>query len=106
MHLSVAYIHPDVTAHQRLSCFGCCSQVFLKGRAKRHADATDGRGKKAKPVADFRMEGNRTVTYGKIEHVVGYLLLQLPIHCACPCSRHLQLSLQASLTQVQSAEPS
>lgn len=50
--------------------------MFLKGRAKRHADATDGRGKKAKPVADFRMEGNRTVTYGKIEHVVGYLLLR------------------------------
>lgn len=53
------------------------SQVFLKGRAKRHADTTDGRGKKTKPVADFRMEGNRTVTYGKIEHVVGHLLQQL-----------------------------
>lgn len=49
-------------------------QVFLKGRAKRHADINDGRGKKSKPVADFHMEGNRTVTYGKIEHAVGHLL--------------------------------
>ncbi|KAL3161266.1 hypothetical protein ABBQ38_009627 [Trebouxia sp. C0009 RCD-2024] len=45
------------------------AEIFLKGRANRHADVTDGRGKKAKPVADFRMEGNQAVTYGKIEHV-------------------------------------
>ena len=61
------------THHQKLVLW-LFSQVFLKGRAKRHADITDGRGKKTKPVADFHMEGNRTVTYGKIEHVVGHLL--------------------------------
>ncbi len=43
-------------------------QVFLKGRAKRHPDAVDHRNKKAKAVADFLMEGNRSVTYGKISH--------------------------------------
>ena len=63
------------------------SQVFLKGRAKRHADINDGRGKKTKPVADFCMEGNRTVTYGKIEHVVGHLLLQLPLQSVKPACK-------------------
>lgn len=43
-------------------------QVFLKGKARRNPDAVDSRGKKAKAVADFLMEGNRTVTYGKISH--------------------------------------
>lgn len=81
------------------------SQVFLKGRAKRHADATDGRGKKAKPVADFHMEGNRTVTYGKIEHVVGYLLMQLPMPCGCHCHKTLASKPAGFLTQAQSAEP-
>ena len=48
-----------------------CLQVFLKGKAKRHADV----GSKATPVADFVMEGNRNVTYGKIVHQVGCKLI-------------------------------
>lgn len=44
------------------------AEVFLKGRAKRHPDILDGHNKKAKAVADFKMEGNRSVTYGKISH--------------------------------------
>ncbi|KAL0027510.1 hypothetical protein WJX77_006856 [Trebouxia sp. C0004] len=44
------------------------AEVFLKGRAKRHPDTVDHRNKKAKAVADFLMEGNRSVTYGKISH--------------------------------------
>ena len=52
-----------------------CDQVYLKGRAKRHPDVADGRSKKSKAVADFLMEGNRNVTYGKFEHVVSLLLM-------------------------------
>ena len=40
-------------------------QIFLKGRAQRHSTAKD---KHAPP--DFVMEGNRSVTYGKISHQV------------------------------------
>ena len=49
-------------------------QVFLKGKAKRHSDMLDGQDyhhRKTKPVADFLMEGNDSVTYGKIVHWVG-----------------------------------
>lgn len=60
-----------------------CDQVFLKGRAKRHPDVADGRGKKSKAVADFRMEGNRNVTYGKFEHVVSLLLMCRHVKALC-----------------------
>ena len=63
-----------------------CLQVFLKGKAKRHADV----GSKATPVADFVMEGNRNVTYGKIVHQVGCK----PIH---RYMLNLQFSSQATI---------
>ena len=50
--------------------------MFLKGKAKRQPDMVDGQGyhyKKPKPVADFLMEGNNKVTYGKIVHQVTLL---------------------------------
>jgi len=60
----------DITGCSTGLTHACIAQVFFKGRAKRHPDAVDGRNKKATPVADFLMEGNQNVTYGKIIHQV------------------------------------